>query len=119
MTLAVLRRVAELAGQGTVLVGRKPMESPSLNDDPAAFAALAGNLFGAAPHAFGKGFFYPSFAEAFAALRLAPDFSAAAPDARLLFAHRRLDDGDIYFVSNRHDLPVQVSAIFRVTGIPA
>ncbi len=120
MTFAVLQRIADLVEQGAVLVGRKPDASLGLHDDPAAFTALAAGLFGASPHAFGKGSVYPSgsLAEAFRALRFAPDFTYGKPkaDTRLLFAHRRLADGDLYFVSNRLDRPERVSATFRTSG---
>ena len=49
---------------------------------------------------------------------MAPDFDYTKPeaDARLLFVHRKLDDGDIYFVDNRNDRNETVDATFRVTG---
>ena len=120
MTLAVLQRIADLAAQGATIVGRRPILSPSLKDDPAAFAALAEKLFGGAPHAYGKGMVYPSglLSGAFQALHLPADFSYEKPqaDTRLLFAHRRLSDGELYFVSNRAPRSENVTATFRTTG---
>ena len=122
MTLGVLQRIAALVDQGAVLVGQRPVASPSLGDDPSAFEALAAKLFGEgpSPHAFGKGVVYPSgtLTEAFRAIGLAPDFTYAKPqaDTRLLFAHRRLADGELYFVSNRLDRAERVSATFRTMG---
>lgn len=56
--------------------------------------------------------------EALAALDLQKDFDYTKPDAdtRLLFLHRRLEDGDAYFVDNREDRDESVSATFRVEG---
>jgi hypothetical protein len=49
---------------------------------------------------------------------MAPDFSYSKPnpDTHLLFVHRRVADGDLYFVDNRSDRDVAVDATFRVAG---
>ena len=124
MTLATLRRIADLVRQGATLVGRRPAESPSLADDPAQFQAAAEDLFGpageTAVRGYGKGKVYPSgaLAEAFAALNLPPDFEYSKPEAdtEILYLHRRLADGDLYFVSNRRDRPETVVATLRAAG---
>ena len=53
-----------------------------------------------------------------AALPLEPDFAYSRPrdDTQLLFAHRQLSDGELYFVSSRNAVPQRVEASFRVTG---
>ena len=115
MTLPTLRRIADLVSQGAVVIGTRPVASPSLADDDAKFQALADALFGAGgEHAFGKGRVFASFAAAFAALGLSADFDT--PQSGLLWLHRKLKDGDFYFVSNRSDRPVTFSATFRVAG---
>jgi hypothetical protein len=122
MSLPVLRRVRDLAMQGAVVVGRKPLSSPSLADDPAQFQALADEVFGSgdAEHALGQGrvFAAGSLPAALAALKLAPDFAYTKPqaDTELLSLHRHLADGELYFVTNRRDRPQDVAATFRVTG---
>jgi hypothetical protein len=120
MTLGVLKRLGDLVAQGAVLVGKRPEASPSLADDPAAFAALADELFGNAPHAYGKGEVFPSgsLAEAFAALQLPPDFAYTKPepDTEILYNHRRLDRDELYFVSNRRDRAENVTVTLRATG---
>jgi hypothetical protein len=57
-------------------------------------------------------------ADVFSALGVPPDFDYTKPEAdtRLLFVHRRLADGDLYFVDNRRDRDETVDATFRVTG---
>ena len=40
----------------------------------------------------------------------------AGERSRLLFVHRKLADGDLYFVDNRSDHGATVDATFRVTG---
>jgi hypothetical protein len=46
------------------------------------------------------------------------DFNYSKPraDTKLLFVHRKLADGDLYYVDNRSDQQQNVDAAFRVTG---
>lgn len=124
MTLAVLQRLSELVAQGAVLVGKRPLESPSLADDPVRFQAVAQALFGGdtSVHNFGQGRVFASgtLDEALAALRLAPDFDyAAQSDSDVLATHRHLKDGELYFLSNRLERPESLKARFRVSGLQA
>jgi alpha-L-rhamnosidase/F5/8 type C domain len=123
MTLPVLRRIRDLVAQGAVLVGRRPLASPSLADDATQFKAVADDLFGndERNHPFGKGRIFPdgSLDGAFTALNLPPDFDYTKPqaDAEVLALHRKLDHGDLYFVVNRLNRAEQVTATFRVSGM--
>jgi hypothetical protein len=45
-----------------------------------------------------------------------PDFSVQATDTPLLFVHRKLADGDVYFVTNRSGKAVSTEARFNVRG---
>ncbi|MEI9988444.1 MAG: glycosyl hydrolase [Rhizomicrobium sp.] len=121
MTLPVLKRIRDLVSQGVVLVGDGPLGSPSLSDDPAQMKAVADDLFGGTPdHAYGKGRVMSGMPldAALAALNVAPDFQYSKPeaDAELLEIHRKLDRGDLYFVTNRLDRAEHVTATFRVAG---
>ena len=120
MTLTALKKIRELAEQGAVIVGKRPTDTPSLADDPAAFQAEADAVFGktTAAHGLGAGQVFPSgsLEEAFAALKVAPDFTYEQEGTKLLYLHRQLRDGDVYFVSNRESKPVTVTAGFRVAG---
>ncbi len=57
-------------------------------------------------------------ADVFDALGVKPDFdyTKAESDTRILFVHRRLPDGDLFFVDNRNDRGETVDATFRVSG---
>ncbi len=126
MTLAVLRRLAELVSHGAVIVGDKPIDSPSLADNQKEFHRIADNLWGkttiqqAFKHKFGKGTVYAGMTanEVLTALQVAPDFTYTKPepDTMLMFVHRRLTDGDIYFVDNRNNRPETLNATFRIEG---
>jgi hypothetical protein len=121
MTVGVLKRLAELADAGATIVGTAPQSSPSLKDDPAEFTSLVQRLWsgGAVTHV-GKGQVIASH-DIEAALQsngVTPDFryTSDAADSQVLFLHRRLKDGDIYFLNNRKDRAEHIEAHFRVTG---
>jgi hypothetical protein len=120
MSVAVLRRLQALAADGATVVGRPPVMAPGLADDPAAFAALVKRMWNGAPVTrVGKGKVVNGgdVEAALAQAGQAPDFSyAPAGDAQLLFVHRRLGDGDVYFVSNRARTAVSTEARFNVHG---
>ncbi len=126
MTLPVLRRIHDLVVQGAVLVGERPMDSPSLADDEKQFQRVADQLWGRRPVAgpsmrrVRKGRVYAGMFtnEALAKLGVARDweYTKPEPDTTLMFVHRKLDDGDVYFVDNRMDRAENVNAIFRVEG---
>jgi hypothetical protein len=52
------------------------------------------------------------------ALQVVPDFEYTKPegDTEVLFVHRKLSDGDLYYVDNRQDRNEDLDATFRVTG---
>ena len=126
MTLAVLRRLSELVAQGAVLVGNEPASSPSLADNEIEFHRLANQLWGAKAipagsfHPFGKGRVYPGIPpdQALRALGVPRDFAYTRPEAgvTLMFVHRKLAHGDLYYVDNRQDSSANVEATFRVAG---
>jgi hypothetical protein len=126
MTLPVLRQLRDFVAQGAVIVGNKPTDSPSLADNEAEFHRIADELWGKsadpgrAIHELGKGRVYSgtSANEVLAALDETKDFDYTRPEAdtTLMFVHRKLADGDVYFVDNRSDRAESVEARFRVEG---
>ena len=44
------------------------------------------------------------------------EYTKPEPDTSLMFVHRKLDDGDVYFVDNREDRAENVNATFRIDG---
>lgn len=110
MSVAVLRKLHELADAGVVIVGDRPQASPSLADDPAEFNRLADAVFGPGAHHT-----HPSAALAQAmAATAAPDLDDRG--AGLRFVHRMADGEEIYFVSNPGDTPKTLEASFRTSG---
>jgi hypothetical protein len=126
ITLPVLRRIQELVTQGAVLAGKRPADSPSLADDAKEVQRVADQLWGRGPavrnsmRRVGKGRVYTGMSanDVLAALGVARDWEYTKPesDTNLMFVHRKLDDGDVYFVDNRKDRAEKVDATFRVEG---
>ena len=122
MSLPVLRAIHKLVEDGGVVAGGKPTDDPSLADDQSEFRRLADELFGGGTgvHRVGKGAVYAActLADVFDGLGVKPDFDYTRPesDTRILFVHRRLSDGDLFFVDNRNDRGETVDATFRVSG---
>lgn len=121
MSLPVLRKIRDLVRAGAVVCGPKPTDTPSLSDDPKEFQNLADELWASGGgHAVGKGEVYgdQKLAHALADIHVGPDFSYTKPesDTNVLFVHRKLADGDLYFVDNRNDRDETLDATFRVDG---
>jgi hypothetical protein len=122
MSLPVLRAIEKLVKDGATVAGPKPTDDPSQADDQAEFDRINSELFGdgTGVHTVGEGKVYAgqSLGDVFNALKVVPDFDYTKPESgqRLLFVHRKLQDGDLYFVDNRGDNDSTVDASFRVTG---
>lgn len=121
MTLPMLKRLARLVEGGATVVGMAPVGNPALKGDPAEFAALVARLWpGGEETRVGAGRVIAS-TDIEAAMRrigVASDFrfTGAAEDARIPFVHRKLADGDSYFLVNQKDRTENIEARFRVTG---
>ena len=119
MSLPVLRKIRDLVQAGAVVSGPRPTDTPSLSDDPKEFQNIVDQLWSSgAGNSVGKGRVYgdQKLAEVLAAVHVEPDFVYTKPesDANLLFVHRKLADGDLYFVDNRSDRDEALDATFRV-----
>jgi len=121
MSLPVLKKVRDLVQAGAIVAGPKPTDTPSLSDDPKEFQGIVEQLWGSGSgNTVGKGRVYrdKGLGDVLTAAGVARDFDYTKPqaDTNLLFVHRKLADGDLYFVDNRNDRDESVDASFRVTG---
>ncbi|MES2021881.1 MAG: glycosyl hydrolase [Pseudomonadota bacterium] len=126
MTLPMIEKLRDLATQGATIVGPKPTGSPSLSSDSAAVRSAADALWGDTDgrilvrHAIGAGqlLWGPSPEQVLEQAKIGRDFDYSAPDPALdlRFAHRRLAEGDLYFVTNQSAASGMVDARFRVAG---
>jgi hypothetical protein len=122
MSLPVLRAIHQLVEEGAVVAGPKPFDDPSLADDHVEFKKMTEQLFGdgSGVHKVGSGTVYAgqSLTDVLNALKVEPDFDYPAPtgERRTLFVHRKLANGDLYFVDNREEREQDVDATFRISG---
>lgn len=126
MSLAVLLKIRKLVEGGAVVMGPKPIDSPSLSDDSIEFQTVVNQLWGTenGENIIGKGKIYsgPAMAEVLTKMKVVPDFeyTESKDNLNLLFVHRKLseEDIDIYWVNNnnRNDCVKDLEVIFRVEG---
>lgn len=120
MTPEMIRKLREFVRAGAVVVGPKPVGSPTLRGFPASndeVRRIADELWNpAAPrHVISD----RTVDEVIRDLKMTPDFDYLARhrSTELSWCHRHLADGtDVYFVANRQRLPVDFLASFRVNG---
>ena len=128
MTLSVLRKVAELVRAGAIVVGPRPIKSPSLVGGASAdaeHAALAEDVWGdldgvnRTRRGYGAGsvVWGQPLAAVLASARVQPDVEMARPlDAEIAWIHRRTADADIYYVTTSAALAAELDMRFRVAG---
>jgi hypothetical protein len=122
MPLPVLLKIRNLAEQGALVLGPRPLDSPSLSDDQAQFRSIVNFLWpeGTDVKIVGKGKIYSSktVEAVLTENNISPDFEFKKSDEKtsLLFVHRHLPEADIYWVNNRNDRNEDVEASFRING---
>ena len=125
MLLSTAQKLKTLVEAGAVILGDKPLDSPSLMDDENDLKnlhAIADELWGDSESGVkqvGKGKVYwgKTLDEVLEAERIAPD--VIVPDGLdINWIHRKTNDADIYFVASKMDKPVDVSLSFKVKGSP-
>ena len=120
----LLKKISELVAQGAVILGPKPLRSPSLANYPAADGqvkkladALWGNINGTTikSHAFGKGMVFSNMdmQSALDTIKIKADF-ALKQNVPVLYIHRTTADGELYFISNQSDKQIIFDASFKV-----
>ncbi|HBE39675.1 MAG TPA: glycoside hydrolase family 2 [Bacteroidales bacterium] len=122
----LLKKIKELVMQGAAVFGPPPKTSPSLQNYPYAdeeVKTMASELWGNTDYGGkkkgkslkGNIFNGIDIQSALNELEVLPDvsFSGSVP---VLWIHRRLDDTEIYFLTNQSDSMIDFNATFRVTG---
>lgn len=117
MTLPTLTRLAVLVRGGATLIGSKPIGTPSLADDPMAFAKLADALWNGDT---GKGRIIAT-ADIDAGLATAGidpgvRFDGVSTGARIPFVERVFEGGQLFLLSNPGKVTEAFTSRFRVTG---
>ncbi len=127
MPLAVLKKISELVKAGATIVGPRPTAVPGLNNwekENMALNQLSGELWGASDgktifeNTYGKGrvLWGISADEALKKQNIEPDFSFTGP-SEIDFIHRTTEIGEIYFLRNEKEVPINTMCRFRVKGM--
>jgi hypothetical protein len=122
----LLTKIKELVQNGAVILGPKPDHSPSLQGYPRADKQvklmadeLWGNINGTTHkiNHYGKGLVISGMdmQEALKLIKVIPDFKTDQSNS-VLFIHRQLNNGAVYFISNQKNEAVTFTAQFRVAG---
>lgn len=116
MRPALVKKLREFVAAGATLVGPRPQFSPTLEGYPASEEEMlrdARELW-ADDRVLAKA----GIAEALRARDVTPDltYTGREPDAALSWQHRRLPDGDLFFLGNRQRRVEEVVVSFRGMG---
>jgi hypothetical protein len=123
----LLKKIMQFVNDGAVILGPAPTHSPSLQNQPNAdkqvqrmASELWGKVDGVRTKAgnYGKGLVLNgmSMEEAFAIINCEPD-CRLPDDQSILFGHRTLNEGEIYYLSNQTDKTQTFTPEFRVKGL--
>jgi hypothetical protein len=119
MTPELMRKLRDLVEQGAVVLGPKPEYSPTLRGYPKSDQEVR-RIADALWNGTSRVFVTPghTIESVFAELDVSPDFeyTGRTTDAELSWQHRKLPDGDLYFIANRQRLDAEVLCSFRTTG---
>ena len=122
----LLSKIKQLVQNGAVVLGPKPTRSPSLKNYPEAdkqVQAMADELWGNIDgtnikvNKYGKGMVISGMdmQQAFDLIKVIPDLKITQSDS-VLFIHRKLADGNVYYISNQKDKTINIQTAFRLTG---
>lgn len=115
MSMPVLRKLAALVKAGANISGTKPETKASQSDDPKEFSDIVKDIWESnRPNVH----INKMIVETLSNLNIQPDFeyTSLQKDTELMFVHRRLDTGSLYWISNRKDRNEKVEVIFRMEG---
>ena len=107
-----LKKVKELVASGAKVIGKKPIQSPSLTNYPNADEVVKAYV----DELWGKELVKDISIKAVLSEKT-PDFKIESSDKTdLSFIHRKTTEADIYFIANTRKEARDVVARFRVTG---
>jgi hypothetical protein len=122
MTLPVLKKLQAFVQGGAAVVGTKPTNSPSLADSDSEFQRIATEMWGsgyAGTHTYGKGriFVGVTAPQALEQIGVGRDWAGPeAGDVPITAIHRKLENGDIYYVVNQRNTALNADVSFRTSG---
>lgn len=119
----LLEKLRDFVNNGLVILGPSPTSSPSLEGYPKSdkiVKSISEEMWSSKKkvNKYGKGLVYQngcSLDKVLNEIGIIPDMFTSEKDS-VLFIHRQLNDGDIYFVSNQSESRIEFSPSFRVEG---
>ncbi|MDN3663934.1 glycosyl hydrolase [Algibacter miyuki] len=124
MLLSTAQKLKELVQEGAVILGDKPIDSPSLMDDEKdleRLKSIADELWGTTKSGLkqvGKGRVYwgKTLDEVLKEEQIVQD--VIVPEGLdINWIHRETQDAHIYFVASKEEVPVDVSLSFRLNNV--
>jgi hypothetical protein len=127
VSLMMMRKIHELVKDGMIMVGAKPERSTGLStytNDDIEFKKITDDLWGNEPFidkSIGKGrvfWGWPFSSILLESLSIKPDFeyTSRSGNAPILYTHRRIADGELYFLSNQRRSSEEAVCSFRVNN---
>lgn len=130
MTLELLRKIQKLVSAGAVVIGPKPLASPSLKDftDTVEVHQVINEVWGncdgvtVLEHHYGKGKVYwgKLFKDILYEERMIPDFQCVSTsvggNSEINYIHRSVGDTDIYFIANAQPESEILKCSFRMSN---
>lgn len=108
MSIAVLRRLGQIAESGVVVCGPKPLRKAGMDGSDEEFRSLVERVW-SMPNVFdGK------LEEALCMAAVEPDVTGLEPGMK--YVHRSLDGGHIYWIANPTLTPREVTLSLRTSG---
>ncbi len=107
MSIEVLRKLDQLAREGAVIVGQKPVKPAGMTDCQAEFDRLVADIWNA-----GRANVHTTQLSRLLAETVEPDFQYSWP-SQIRFVHRTDGDKEIYWVRNFSDQPASPQIVCR------
>lgn len=121
----ILQKIKSFVHDGLIVLGNAPDRSPSLQNYPDAdreVRCLAKEIWGdkhVSSRKYGKGMVYGRECHLDSLLlknHILPDMKIE-DDVPVLFIHRKITDGDLYFISNQSRESIKFTSVFRVKNM--
>jgi hypothetical protein len=116
MSFEILKKIQSLVAAGATVVGHKPTNSLGLQSisasNRAEFDHIVNDLWNGKISEAGQ------LNQVINELSIAKDFSYSAKsgDSTIVWIHRKIQDADVYFISNQRRTTEEIVCHFRITG---
>lgn len=116
----LLQKIEQLVKGGAIILGDPPISSPSLQNYPNCddqIQKISKKMWSnqQSYQSYGKGMIFRGLNTEEALKHLKVEKDVELPDS-VLFTHRRINDTDIYFLTNQSSKTIHFNPTFRLTG---